>query len=66
MYNKQCPEYLAATTSDKITRAINIVFTCIIYILSLTECLRYLAKSGTIIPKIKNLWLFYNEEAPAQ
>lgn len=30
MYNKQCPEYLDAVTSDKITHAINIVFTCII------------------------------------
>lgn len=36
MYNKRCPEYLAAAISDKITRAINIVFTCIINILSLT------------------------------
>lgn len=32
MYSKRCPEYLPAAISDKITRAINIVFTCVIYI----------------------------------
>lgn len=65
MYNKQCPEYIAEATSDNITRAINIVFTCIIHIKPYIV-LEIFRKSGTIIPKIKNLWLFYNEEAPAQ
>lgn len=64
MYNKQCPEYLAAFTSDEITRAIKIVYTCII--IRLKKCLRYSAKSGLNIPKIKNLWLFRYDEAPSQ